>query len=141
MTNMTELDQELLLSDLRRDCPGYEFSAFDTQNLCDLRLLVIKDPGEAGDIDDWLVNVVYPLRKNKIKPIMKQYNAQYKCRVMFRRGDQFVLYSMWPEVFSHFGEEVACEWCGSDEDLHCMGENPHVDAIIEYLQNTPNLVL
>ena len=138
---MAEQDRGLLLSDLQRDCPGYDFSAFDPQRSRDLWLLVIKDPSETGDIEDWSINVVYPLRENKIIPILKRYNAQYKCRVMFRRGDQFVLYSMWPEVFSHFGEEVACEWCGSDEDLHCMGENPHIEAIIAYLQNTPNLVL
>lgn len=143
---MEEQKVPQILEELKQAYPNLEFSVLPTQRHNGMKLVVIKgfDDNSEKDIDDWSVDVVYPILWGTIMPLAEKYEAMRYVRFIFIRGTEFVLHS--PDV--GLGSVFAClrkpidihvVVFGSEKRRHYVGECQKINDVIDFLTNTPGI--
>ena len=136
---MQKNDVQQLLEELKLAYPKYEISSLATQQRSGAFLFVVKGFDLNGDIDDWSVDVVYPLF-SKMRGLLNQREEGMGCvRLLFVRDKQFVFYS--PDfglgnVFREMTRLSSLDCYGVLEFQHYVGEAFNIDDVLEYLITT-----
>lgn len=128
-----------IMEKLKNAFPNLEVSILTTNQRGDRKLIIVKGFSLEGDIDDWSINIVYPIWY-KMMEILEQYEGGMRdFRLMFVRGNQFMLHS--PEVgrgavFRHFKKAVRKDVYGDEKYRHYVGECSDINDVLEYLTQT-----
>ena len=137
---MKETSVQQILEELRQAYPGYEISALPTQQRGGKYLFIVKGFASGGDIDDWSVDVVYPLFSDMREVLKQNKNALIYGRLLFVRDNQFVFYTpdtCWSgNIFREMKETLHYESYGYEEYRHYIGECLNIDELLTYLTTT-----
>lgn len=134
MNEKTKITEEL-----KKAFPQLEISMLATKHRGDRSLIVVKGFSQSGDIDDWSVDIVYPIWWRMIE-ILEQYeDGMRNFRLLFIRDNQFMLHS--PEVgfgnvFREFSKPLQQDVYGDFANQHYVGECQNINDVIEYLTST-----
>lgn len=133
---MRETDVQQIVEKLKRAYPKYEISFLATQQRGGRYLITVKGFDAAGDIDDWSVDVVYPVFKGMQELLEQQEDALKYVRLLFIRDNQFMLHS--PDVgcgsaFKKMEKPLYVECYGYCENQYYVGECLDIADVLAYL--------
>ncbi len=132
-------EKEKILKELNNAFPKLEISPFSTKQRIDRTLIVVQGFSEAGDIDDWSINIVYPIWWKMIEILERHEGGMRDFRLLFIRNNQFMLHS--PDVglgniFKEFSKPLMKDVYGDYERQHYIGNCQNINDVIEYLTST-----
>ena len=136
---MEELRIKKILEELQQAYPKYEISSLSTQQRGNRYLIVVKGFDASGNIDDWTVNVVYPIWWNMLEILDKHEGAMRDLRLLFIRDNQFMLHSPdvgFGSVFREMTKPLHIDVYGDYERQHYVGECMNINDALEYLTTT-----
>ena len=131
--------EKKLLEELKSAYPRYEISMLPTKQRGDRKLVVVKDLEDAGDVDDWTVDRMYPVWWH-MRDILANYeNGMRDFRLLFICDNQFMLWS--PDVgtgnvFREFKKPLRKEVYGYEAQQRYIGECKSIQDVIDYLTET-----
>ncbi len=136
---MQEMNVQKILEELKQVYPKYEVSALPTQQRGGRYLFVVSGFGTLGDIDDWFLQEVSPFYREMLKFLEQRVDVWKYIRLLFVRGNQFVLYS--PDmglgnVFYKMEKAHQEDCFGYYENQYYIGECLNINDVLEYLTTT-----
>ena len=136
---MEQKQIQQVLAELQRAYPKYDISALSTKQRGERHLIVIKGFENIGDIDDWSVDMVYPILWKMLRLLEEHKEANHDLRLLFIRDNQFVLWS--PDVgcgnvFREIKKPIHKDVYGDQERQHYVGECQDINDVLEYLTTT-----
>ena len=136
---MQETKVQQILDRLKQAYPQYEISSLSTKQRGGRHLIIIKGFTDNSDIDDWSIDIVYPVMW-KMMTIFEKYEDAMRClRLLFIRNNQFVFHS--PDVgkgnaFKEMQKPVNVDVYGNYERQHYVGQSRDINDVLEYLTTT-----
>lgn len=131
--------KEPVLQALKQAFPNLEISTISTNQRGNKKLIIVKGFSEAGNIDDWSVDTVYPIWWKMIEILDKYKSNSGSFRLLFIRDNQFMLHSPnigFGNVFRKFDKPLCKYVYGDFERQHYIGECQNINDVIEYLTST-----
>ena len=136
---MEEEKVQEILEKLKQTCPDLEVSMLQTKQRGDRRLIVIQGFSATGDIDDWSINVVNPIMWRMQDKLAEYDGGMLDFRMLFIRGNQFVLWSPdvhFGDVFAEFTKPLHKEVYGYEAQQHYIGGCSDINDVLDYLTHT-----
>ncbi len=136
---MEEASIQQVLKELKQTYPQYKISSLATRQRGNRHLIIVRGFKNTGDIDDWSINVVYPIWWNMMEILEKHEGAMRNFRLLFIRNNQFMLHS--PNVgcgdaFREMKRPLRKEVYSDFERQHYIGECRNIADVLEYLTLT-----
>ena len=136
---MKEKQVQQILEELKQAYPRYDISTLPTKQRGNRYLIIVNGFRDEGDIDDFSVDIVYLIRWGMLDILEEQNDAMRDLRLLFIRGNQFVLYS--PDVgcgnaFKEFKKPLHKEVYGYFQHQHYVCECQNINDVLEYLTTT-----
>ena len=131
---MEQTQVQQILEELKKAYPNYDISSRLAQR--NRYLIIIKGFNFVGNIDDWSVDLIYPIWWNMMDILAKHEGAMRNLRLLFIRDNQFVLHS--PDVgmgsvFKKFKKPLRMDVYGDYERQHYVGECQNINDVLDYL--------
>lgn len=136
---MEEKKLNEILEELKHAFPKYDILSLPTNQRGNRQLIIVQGFDSFGSIDTWSVDVVYPIWWDMMKILEKYEGAMRDLRLMFIRGNQFLLHS--PDVglgnvFKNMDKPLHREVYGYEGHRHYIGECRDINDVLEYLAST-----
>ena len=136
---MEEQKIQEILEEMKQACSELEVSMLSTKQRGDRRLIVVSGFSPSGDIDDWSISVVNPLFWSMRDKLSEHKDEQGSFRMLFIRGNQFVLWSPnvgFGNVFREFDKPLHTDVYGYEAQQHYVGSCKDINDVIGYLTTT-----
>jgi hypothetical protein len=125
-----------IMEELKNAFPRLEISMLSTKQRGNRKLIIVKGFSEIGDIDDWSVDIVYPIWWKMIEILERYESAMRDFRLLFIRGNQFMFHSPYlgfGDVFGGFSKPLRKDAYGDYAHRHYIGECQNINDVMEYL--------
>ncbi|MBP5698509.1 MAG: hypothetical protein J6W96_03165 [Alphaproteobacteria bacterium] len=132
-------EKEEILKELKDAFPLFEIEMLSTEQRGNKSLIVVKGFSQNGNIDDWYSRTVYPIWWEMISILDNYKRGLRSFRLLFVRGNQFMLHSPnvdCGDVFREFKELLYKDISGYDSMQRYVGECRDINELLEYLTTT-----